>query len=306
MTVALPTPHADKLKALVNNRKLPEPDRPKALEALERYNAWIKEVEKIDADGGNLVERLVVSLNKYRKWLDLDFIFDSSEDFLYRQKGQLKLDNSVLEEFIPWLVKGTFSEEIDSRGLILGPTKAFSQVTFDSSLIDRIKGGGMTIRSKDQDFAMALPLFLKASHSRDFRAAQEIETHLAYIAVEMKTNLDKTMFQEASATAYDLKLALPSSQYFLMCEWLDMRPISTAITDIKEVFVLRMAKRMSANNRSSFSTATGRQENRTRYEEFLNRNPFNPEPFRRFLSHIELALDSGEKVEENALERGWF
>ena len=92
---------------------------------------------------------------------------------------------------------------------------------------------------------MALPLFLKASHNQDFSDSED--TNLAYLAVELKTNLDKTMFQEASATAYDLKLALPSSRYFLLCEWLDMTPISTALTAIEEVIVLRKAKRMSAN-----------------------------------------------------------
>ena len=76
----------------------------------------------------------------------------------------------------------------------------------------------MNIRSKDHDFAVSLPLFLKASHNKDFNDSSHRETNLAYLAVELKTNLDKTMFQEASATAYDLKLALPSSRYFLLCE----------------------------------------------------------------------------------------
>lgn len=34
----------------------------------------------------------------------LDLIFDNLSDFLYRQKGQLKLDNSIIEEFLPWLL----------------------------------------------------------------------------------------------------------------------------------------------------------------------------------------------------------
>ena len=93
----------------------------------------------------------------------------------------------------------------------------------------------MTVRSKDHDFAMARPLFLKASHHDNFSKSREAKTHLAYVAAEIKTNLDKTMFQEASATAYDLKLALPNSRYFLLCEWLDMTPISTAVTAIEEV-----------------------------------------------------------------------
>ena len=248
----------------------------------------------------------MASLNRYRRWIDLDLIFDSPENFLHRQRGQLKLDNSVLEEFLPWLVSRRFPEKIAETGLSLGPTNAFSQLSFDSDLFNRTNGSGMTIRSKDHDFAVALPLFLKASHNQDFSESQEARTNLAYLAVELKTNLDKTMFQEASATASDLKLALPSSQYFLLCEWLDMTPISTAVTAIEEVIVLRRAKRMSANVRGNFATAAGRAQNRDTFEQHLDDHPFAPDAFRRFLSHIERLLSAGDDDEQQALERGWF
>lgn len=52
----------------------------------------------------------------------------------------------------------------------------------------------MAVRSKDHDFALARPLFLRASHHKDFRDPREARTHLAYVAAEIKTNLDKTMF----------------------------------------------------------------------------------------------------------------
>ena len=306
MTSALPTPHADKLQALLENQNLPYSDKPRVREAVKKYNAWVKEVKQIEGDGDDLVEPLVISLNRYRKWIDLDLIFDSQENFLHRQRGQLKLDNSVLEEFLPWLVSRRFAEQIADTGLSLGPTNAFSQLSFDSDPFNRTNGGGMTIRSKDHDFAVALPLFLKASHKHDFSDSQEARTNLAYLAVELKTNLDKTMFQEASATAYDLKLALPSSQYFLMCEWLDMTPISTAVTAIEEVIVLRKAKRMSSNVRANFATSSGRAQNRDTFEQHLDDHPFAPDAFRRFLSHVEQLLIAGDNDEQQALERGWF
>ena len=306
MTTALPTPHADKLRALLGNQNLPDNDKPQVHEAVEKYDAWEKEVRQIEGDGDALVEPLVASLNRYRKWIDLNLIFNSPENFLHRQRGQLKLDNSVLEEFLPWLVKRRFPERIADTGLSLGPTNAFSQLSFDSDPFNRPNGGGMAIRSKDHDFAVALPLFLKASHNQDFSDSQEARTNLAYLAVELKTNLDKTMFQEASATAYDLKLALPSSRYFLLCEWLDMTPISTAVTAIEEVIVLRKAKRMSANVRSNFATASGRAQNRDIFEQHLDEHPFSPDAFKRFLSHVERLLSAGDGDEQQALERGWF
>ena len=301
-----PIPHGDKLRALVGNDKLPASDRSGVDAAIERYEAWIAESEAIEGTGRDLVEPLVASLNRYKTSIDLDLIFDSQNDFLYRQKGQLKLDNTVLEEFLPRLVGRVFPDLLANRGLSLGPTKGFAQLRFDSNLLITTAGGGVTIRSKDHDFALARPLFIKASHHEDFRESREESTYLTYVATEIKTNLDKTMFQEASATAYDLKLALPYSRYFLLCEWLDMEPVSTAITAIEEVIVLRKAKRLPANVRQHFSTASGRIENRGVFERYLAEHPLSPQAFRRFLDHVERLLADGSENEQDVLDRGWF
>ncbi len=61
-------------------------------------------------------------------------------------------------------------------------------------------------------------LFLKSSHNSNFTNSITEETYLAYVAAECKTNLDKTMFQEASATAHDLKIAVVGAKYYLVCE----------------------------------------------------------------------------------------
>lgn len=298
------TPHGDKLRALLDNDKLPVSDQPRVRGAIERYQAWIRELDGLR--GQQSVESLVASLNCYKKFIDLELIYDSDEDFLYRQKGQLKLDNTVLEEFLPRLVGNQFSERIKGRGLIIGPANAFAQIRFDSDLRGDSAGGSMEIRAKDHDFAVVRPLFLQASHHEDFSNARGERTHLAYIAAEIKTNLDKTMFQEASATAQDLKVAIPNSRYFLLCEWLDMTPISTAATSIEEVLVLRKAKRLPANIRSRFATASGRVAARDAFERHLMENPFSPDAFKRFLFHVNLMLSHGDENEDAVLGRGWF
>ena len=301
-----PTPHGDKLRALLGNDKLPGGDRPRVQAAVERYEAWVTEMRAIDIAGEQLVELLVKSLDRYKLALELDLIFDSEDDFLYRQKGQLKLDNTVLEEFLPWLVGCAFAERLAELGLTSGPTKAFAQIRFDADLLGVSVGGNMVLRSKDHDFALSRPLFLKASHRADFDEAREVKTHLAHLAVEVKTNLDKTMFQEASATAYDLKLAAPHARYFLLCEWLDMPPISTSVTAIEEVIVLRKARRLAANVRERFSTTAGRIAARDAFERHLNEHPFAPEVFSRFLRHVGRLLGGDSTNEHDALARGWF
>lgn len=301
-----PTPHGDKLEALLRNRKLPRSDRPAVEAAISRYQEWIEDIRRRDISDEHLVHHLVGCLNRYKSALEINLIFDSQNDFLYRQKGQLKLDNTVLEEFLPHLIGRVFESQIDDLGLHVGPANAFSQLRFDGSVVSSLSGSGMIVRSKDQDFALARPIYLMASHKSDFSEATKKQTHLAYMAVELKTNLDKTMFQEASATAYDLKVAVPSSQYFLLCEWLDMPPISTAVTAIEEVIVLRKARRMSSNERAALSTVSGREAAREAFVSRLEECPLAVEAFIRLLDHVGRLL-GGEAVDEGeVLNRGWF
>ena len=302
-----PTPHGDKLRALLDNNKLPAGDRPRVRDATSRYMRWIGELVDAPGVGEAAIVPMVTSLDRYKTYIDLNLVFDSEDDFLYRQRGQIKLDNTIVEEFLPWLVCRVFADQLEEHDVTIGPATTFSQLRFDSDLAHVTAGGGMTIRSKDQDFAISRPLFLKASHRRDYEEALEAETHLAYVVAEIKTNLDKTMFQEAAATAQDLKAALPTSRYFLLCEWLDMTPISTAVTAIEEVIILRRAKRLSANIRQNLSSAAGRAAARDEFERFLVDHPFVPEAFARFLSHVKpLVGNSGGDDDAVILERGWF
>ena len=188
----------------------------------------------------------------------------------------------------------------------VGPIEAFSSLWFDSSLIQPAPAGGLNIRTKDQDFAISKPLYLKASHSPNFEESIEETTHLAYIAAECKTNLDKTMFQEASATARDLKIAIPRAKYFLLCEWLDMKPVSSSTTYIDKVLLLRKARRISANVRESFSTFKGRQEAKPYYLDYLNNNPYRVEIFEMFIGYIRQLLKNEPLDEQTVLERGYF
>ena len=111
-------------------------------------------------------------------------------------------------------------------------------------------------------------------------------TLLSYLTVECRTNLDKTMFQEACATAHDTKSAVAGSRYYLLCEWLDMPPLNTAATDIDEVIILRKAKRLSANMRMHLWDPERRPQHRSAYLDYLACHPFQEEMFARFVSHI--------------------
>ena len=301
-----PTPHFEKLVATLANEKLPETDRPRIEAAIERYHEWITTSNALVIESENPVQDLVAELNRYRNYIDIELVFDSPSDFLYRQKGQLKLDNSVLEEFLPRLVHPRILPELGEAALQVGPIACFSSAFFVSSLDVHTPDGGISFRSKDQDFAIAKPMYIRASHDPDFTGAETKLTYLAYVAAECKTNLDKTMFQEACATANDVKSSVTGARYFLLCEWLDMTPLSTAPTDIDEVIILRKAKRLGSNVRAKFSTAAGRTKSRDAYVEFLTKNPLHQDMFCRLVEHVRELLKNEAPVEANVLDLGYF
>ena len=300
----LPTPHGDKLNALLENEKLPEADQPYILEAVKLYKEWLERLRLVTGGHRKIVTDMVDLLNEYKQYIELNVVFDSKYNFLYRQKGQLKLDNTIIEEFLPILLTSALPDLFQDYDLDFGPMTCFSGIRFESSIVVDKIGGGMQIRTKDHDFAISRKLFIRSSHHKDFHSSVTKETNVAYIAVECKTNLDKTMFQEAAATALDVKFAVPGAKYYLLCEWLDMLPISTSTTAIDEILVLRKAKRLSSDVRREFSTVAGRKKNRERFAQHLETNPFSVEVFLRFLDHVRSVVD--ENSENDVITRGYF
>lgn len=300
----LPTSHLDKLTAILENRRLPLTDKPRVQEALHRYHEWIKGLEAVKPGEKGAVQRLVDATNRYKMFVELDLIFDSPGDFLYRQKGQLKLGNTILEEFLPQLFHRGLA--LADNTLDLGPRKTFAGLSFSSSLADTGTGGRPVLRTKDKDFILGKRLYMMTSFHKDFHDAEQVESHLGYVCVECKTNLDKTMFQEAVATSRDLKIAVPSSLYFLVCEFLDMTPVSITSTHIDDVLIVKKAKRMSSSMRQEYRSAKERQVHREEYVEFLESAKYYADVFQRMIDRIQRAIDDTAPEMDSVLRRGHF
>ena len=302
--------HGEKIAALLDSSKLPAEDRPRVRKALSLYANWVKEINTVKATSlDELIIRLVDALNRYKFYIDVDLIFDSRKDFLYRQKGQLKLDNTVIEEFMPVLVRRCIDFELGKcEADICSQSQILSSIYFTSSLNRTDIAGGLSIKTKDYDFSVSRKIYIKSSYSPDFDSEETLtfSANLGYILAELKTNLDKTMFQEASATAHDIKQAVPHAKYYLLCDYLDMTPISTSTTDIDEILITRKAKRLSANIRKNYASYSGRMDSREEYTSFLKQYPYSPEIFRRFIGHIITQITSGELAEDSVLETGYF
>lgn len=299
-----PKPHFSKIQACLENPRLPAEDREMLEEAKIKYSEWMESLNSVTQGEDDAVEKLVAATNKYKRFIELDLIFDSKSDFMYRQKGQLKLDNTILEEFLPQLIfrslKG-LDETFD-----LGPRKTFSGLSFLSSLGNPGKGGEPSIRTKDQDFILGKKLFIKSSFNENFNDSKLISSHLGYICAECKTNLDKTMFQEAVATSRDLKIAVPSSMYFLVCEFLDMTPVSINSTQIDDIYIVRKSKRISSNIRQEYRTPELRRKHRSEYADFIDQSKYYPDVFEKMIKRIESTLDDKNPELGGVLERGSF
>jgi len=306
--MTFPTPHLDKLKATLENEKLPKCDTPNTERAIAKYKEWIARLDAVKGTPDEILQQSVGLLNDYRFSIDIDLIFDSQDNFLYRQKGQLKLDNSVIAEFLPRLIQPAVIPELKDMGVDSGPRSSFASLFFTSSLSAPEVGGGLNVRQKDQDFAVCKPLYIWTSHSANLKEGQyeRAVTNITYVAAECKTNLDKTMFQEACATARDTKFAVNGASYYLLAEWLDMAPLSTAATEIDEVILLRKAKRINSNVRSAFATVEGRAKARAAYVEYLKKYPFRADMFKRFVVHVAKLLRNEAPEEREVLDHGYF
>ena len=303
-TPKLPTPHVDKLNALLKNPRLPDVDKPKVQQAIQRYNKWIGSLEIVQQGQKGAVQKLVDATNQYKAFVELELIFDGQEDFLYRQKGQLKLDNSILEEFLPQLLYRGLN--LTDNSFEFGPRNAFAGLSFLSSLANPGLGGHPTLRTKNQNFTLGKRLYMSTSFDKTFQDAEHLESHLEYVCVECKTNLDKTMFQEAVATSRDFKMAIPSSLYFLVCDFLDMTPVSIASTHIDDVLIVRKAKRMSSNIRQEDRSAEARKKHREEYASFLESSKYYADVFQRMVNKIQRVVDEKDPIAATVLAQGYF
>ena len=292
-------PHKDKLSAALENPKCRD-DKKLLMKATEIYEQWITSLTGLRSNGKKRVIDMVDLLNDYKNTLEVELIMKNGSALLKRQKGQLKLDNTIIEEFLVHLVQPSILnglEAIDS--LQIGPKKAFMSLAFfPRSLKDLVKEPKVVVKTKDQDFVVGTQIHYKLSTSADF--AHDTTTSgdmtLAVLAAECKANLDKTMFQEAAGTAARLKQGCPVARYYVLVEYLDMIPEDCRLTSIDNVFLLRHARRLPFEKRSVI------EEVEKQHLEF----PIDAEVVWRFVQEIQEFIDAIWYDPDEALKRGSF
>ena len=295
-------PHGDKLEKLAGNDKLPAPDRDRVDAVRGAYEQWRAGMDALSTSGEDRVESLVGLLNAYKRKLD-ELVWDSEEDFLYRQDGQTKLRSSVLEEFLPRLLVPEIIPEAGAASFRSGPTRTLSSFMFESALVEPADGEGLAVLSKDQDFAVTRAVRLIAESDEAGRVEKEAD--LAFLAAECKTNLDKTMFEGIVANARAVKQVVPGARFYVLCEWLDMTTIDTRATPIDRVFVLR-GRRIPANIRKAFAHAAQRARRRREFFELMDGSPIRSDVVLSFVEMLRELFKPPDVEEVDVLARGWF
>jgi hypothetical protein len=292
------TPHKEKLLAAIENPKAAA-DKALLQEALAAYEYWIDKQNSLISVGDARIKDMVSLLNSYKDFVEIDLIATRGSDFLKRQKGQLKLDNSIMEEFLPHLVHSDIIQNLPNFELETGPQTAFMSLAFRPSSIQNLnEKPEVTMKVKDQDFTIGKPIFYKFSSDKDFSPNQTTEGNLflAVLAAECKVNYDKTMFQECAGTASRLKQGCPISKYYALVEYLDMQPEDVRLTDIDNVFLLRKTKRLP------FEKRTNLEEVKAQHKDF----PIDYKVIKMFVTEIQNFINATWYDPNEALRRGSF
>jgi hypothetical protein len=267
---------------------------------MKAYDDWITKMSALTSTGQKKVFEMVKLLNIYKDYLEVELIAQKGSTFIKRQKGQLKLDNSVLEEFLIYLVDPTIIQGLPTDFHIeKGPQTAFMSLSFRPSGMSSLnEKPDIVLKEKNQDFTIGKSLYYKFSASPSFETTKTSEgkLFLAVLAAEIKVNYDKTMFQECAGTAARLKQGCPIAKYYALVEYLDMQPEDCRLTDIDNVFLLRKTKRLP-------------QQKRPIYEEVKNQHqdyPIDKKVMWNFVQEIQNFVDAIWYDPDAALKRGSF
>ncbi|HBH47430.1 Bpu10I family restriction endonuclease [Muricauda sp. TY007] len=291
------TPHRDKLIAAISNPKAKN-DKGLLEEAHKAYLNWTSQLSKLKSSGDTRVKEMTKLLNEYKDYLEVELIAKSGSPFIKRQKGQLKLDNSIIEEFLIHLVNDDVIKNLPKE-IETGSQTAFMSLSFRPSSIESLaQKPEIVLKQKDQDFTIGKSIYYQFSPDSKFDKKLTLDGRffLAVLAAEVKVNYDKTMFQECAGTASRLKQGCPLSKYYALIEYLDMKPEDVRLTDIDNVFLLRKAKRLPYEKRSIF------EEVRDQHKD----NPISSDVMIKFVSEIQEFVNATWYDAEAAIERGSF
>lgn len=207
----------------------------------EKYDAWKK--ANLDLKGplknegqndAEIIAKRVELLNDYKNFLD-------AQHYAEQFDSRSNLHSSVLEEFMYYLFKDLVHSI--SPNALIGKSHSFKDLFFRASSYDEmVKRPSALVEIKDHDFAIGISV----DASMQCNNSSESETHrwdIPAIAIECKTYLDKTMLQDVSTAAEQLKQKNPNAVYIFVAEWLKLTDsVNLKKFKIDQIYILRKQK----------------------------------------------------------------
>ena len=238
-----------------------------------------------DADD-QVIRKRVKLLNDYKNFLD-------QQHFAEEFDSRSNLHSSVLEEFLLCLFKDLVADI--SNNALIGKSHTFKDLFFRAdSFADMLDTPKMLIEKKDHDFAIGVRIAgnfqCVGSQKTEF---QSDTWDVPAVAIECKTYLDKTMLQDASTAAEQLKHRNPNARYIVVAEWLKLtESVNLRKLKIDQIYVLRKQK----NTDREF-----------RYLDGYKKNPIYTEPVIHLFNEIRGFLtESWDGALSHGLERGYL
>lgn len=206
-----------------------------------RYNQWKAANEALvgpvavpaEDDHTILTERVRL-LNEYKDFLD-------QQHYAERFDSRSNLHSSVLEEFMYYLFKDLVHGI--SENALIGKSHSFKDVFFRApSYSEMVSTPHALVEVKDHDFAIgaSVKATMKCNGSD---LIEEHDWDIPAVAIECKTYLDKTMLQDVSTAAEQLKQKNPNAKYIVVSEWLKLtESVNLKKYKIDQIYILRKQK----------------------------------------------------------------
>jgi hypothetical protein len=266
--------HRQRLASCLSHNNIPDAEKALVRDTIiPACDAWIVSMEKKDVP----LSSSVAALNEYKLLLDATV---GGTHYISRNDGQLKLSGGLLEDFFVSILR-RYIVSHDQGTVIARQLPCTSGISFTAR-------GQPIVRTKVHDVVVARTA-TASFESSSSDASTTLDMILASVAIEVKTSLDKTMFQEACATATDLRRLVPDARYLLVCEWLDMAPIPTVSTAISQAYILRGRRKRGAGKDVSF----------------FAKNPIREHVIRKIVEDAASAMAISPAADD-AVRRGYF
>lgn len=211
------------------------------VEIREKYDAWKKANESLKGpfreekpNDSDVIGMRVKLLNDYKDFIDQQHYAEAFD-------SRSNLHSSVLEEFMYYLFRDLVADF--SKSALIGKSHTFKDIFFaPPGYADMLEQPCARIERKDHDFAIGVRVNSKLVCEGSGTIESEV-WDLPAAAIECKTYLDKTMLQDASTAAEQLKVRNPNAMYIVVAEWLKLtESVNLAKYKIDQIYVLRKQK----------------------------------------------------------------